>query len=136
MSEPTTGPERVRTSPKRSVVLDVLAAGEPFRSAQDIHHQLRAAGQKVGLSTVYRNLQALAADGAVDTLRNEDGEVLYRRCDEAAHHHHLVCRSCGRVEEIEGPAVEHWAEKAATQHGYADVSHVVEIFGVCPRCAG
>lgn len=129
-------PTRVRTSPKRSVVLDVLKSGAPFRSAQEIHHELRGKDAKIGLSTVYRNLQALAADGEVDTLRNEEGEVLYRRCGEAAHHHHLVCRSCGKVEEVEGPAVEHWAEKAAAQHGFADVSHVVEIFGVCPRCAG
>jgi Fur family ferric uptake transcriptional regulator len=129
-------PTRVRTSPKRSVVLDVLIAGAPFRSAQEIHHELRGQGDKVGLSTVYRNLQALAADGAVDTIRNEDGEVLYRRCGGETHHHHLICRACGRVEEIEGPAVEHWAEKAAAQLGFADVSHVIEIFGVCPRCAG
>lgn len=125
---------RVRTSPKRSVVLEVMQPGAPFRSAQDIHHALRSSGEKVGLSTVYRNLQALAADHEVDTLRNEDGEVLYRRCGGVSHHHHLVCRGCGRVEEITGPAVESWAEKAAAQHGYADVSHMVEIFGLCPRC--
>jgi len=123
-----------RTSPKRSVVLDVVSESDVFRSAQEIHHVLRGRGERVGLSTVYRNLQALAAAEQVDTLRNEDGEVLYRRCGDT-HHHHLVCRSCGRVEEIRGPAVERWAAKAADEHGYSDVAHTLEIFGVCPRCA-
>ncbi len=125
----------VRTSPKRSVVLDVVGESDVFRSAQEIHHVLRGRGERVGLSTVYRNLQALAAAEQVDTLRNEDGEVLYRRCGTSRHHHHLVCRECGRVEEIGGPAVERWASKAADDHGFTDVAHTVEIFGVCPGCA-
>jgi Fur family ferric uptake transcriptional regulator len=127
----TTG---TRTSPKRSVVLDVVRESDAFRSAQEIHHVLRGRGARVGLSTVYRNLQALAAEHEVDTLRNEEGEVLYRRCG-VSHHHHLVCRECGRVEEIRGPAVERWAARAADQHGFTDVEHTAEVFGICPDCA-
>jgi len=63
-------------------------------------------------------------------LRAEDGEALYRRCS-ATHHHHLVCRSCGRTVEVDGPAVERWADRVAAEHGYADVSHTLEIFGTC-----
>lgn len=122
-----------RASTKRTAVEEILGDSDAFRSAQEIHHQLRARGTAVGLATVYRSLQALAEDDAVDTLRNEDGEVLYRKCS-ARHHHHLVCRSCGRVEEIEGPAVERWADKAAAEHGFTDVAHTVEIFGLCPAC--
>lgn len=128
---PATTPRR--TSTKRTAVEEILGDSDAFRSAQEIYHQLRARGTAVGLATVYRSLQALAEDHAVDTLRNEDGEVLYRKCS-ARHHHHLVCRSCGRVEEIEGPAVERWADKAATEHGFTDVAHTVEIFGLCPAC--
>lgn len=122
-----------RASTKRTAVEEILGDSDAFRSAQEIHHQLRARGTAVGLATVYRSLQALAEDDAVDTLRNEDGEVLYRKCS-ARHHHHLVCRSCGRVEEIEGPAVERWADTAAAEHGFTDVAHTVEIFGLCPAC--
>lgn len=50
------------------------------------------------------------------------------------HHHHLVCRACGRTVEVAGPAVESWADRVAAQHGYADVSHTLEIFGTCPTC--
>ncbi len=67
-------------------------------------------------------------------LRTDDGEAVYRRCSRS-HHHHLVCRRCGRTVEVEGPAVERWAEKVADEHGYTDVSHQVEIFGTCPACS-
>lgn len=123
-----------RTSQKRRAVREVVSQLDAFRSAQEIHHLLREQGASVGLSTVYRNLAALAEDDEVDTLRNEDGEVLYRKCS-TKHHHHLVCRACGRVEEIEGPAVERWAQGAAAKHGFVDPSHTIEIFGLCPDCA-
>ena len=67
-------------------------------------------------------------------LRTEDGEAIYRRCSDA-HHHHLVCRSCGATIEVEGPAVERWTRAIAAEHGYSDVSHTLEIFGTCPGCA-
>jgi Fur family ferric uptake transcriptional regulator len=116
---------------KREVILGALRGGEDFLSAQDVHANLRAAGRKVGLATVYRTLQALLEEGQVDAMRNEAGEVTYRSCESDRHHHHLVCRVCGRTVEVEGPAVEKWADSTAERHGYRDVSHTVEIFGVC-----
>lgn len=119
-----------RTSSKRDIVLGVLEDGEDFKSAQDIHAALRVSGEKVGLATIYRTLQQLSTSGEVDVLRNETGEATYRSCSQT-HHHHLVCRVCGRTVEVKGPAVERWTESIATKHGYRDVSHTVEIFGVC-----
>ena len=133
MTPPTPPARSPRASRKRSALVDLLAGLESFSSAQEIHRALRQRGETVGLSTVYRNLQALAETGDLDTLRHEDGEVLYRKCGDR-HHHHLVCRTCGRVVEVTGPAVERWAEAAATEHGFADVAHTVEIFGVCSEC--
>ena len=123
-----------RTSSKRTAVLDTVNSLDAFTSAQDIHLAMRNQGDRVGLATVYRSLQTLADDDEVDTLRNEDGELLYRKCS-PKHHHHLVCRACGRVEEIGGPAVERWAAKAADEHGFTDISHTVEVFGLCPNCS-
>ena len=102
-------------------------------SAQEIHDLLRRGGDHVGLSTVYRTLQALADAGEVDVLRTEGGEAVYRRCSDT-HHHHLVCRSCGATVEVEGPAVEKWTRAVAAEHGYSDVSHTLELFGTCPAC--
>lgn len=122
-----------RLTRQQRAVAEALAAADDFRSAQEIHEQLRAAGDPVGLSTVYRTLQAFADAGEVDVLRSEGGESVYRRCS-TRHHHHLVCRSCGATVEVEGPAVERWASAVAAEHGYVEVSHTLEIFGTCPDC--
>jgi Fur family ferric uptake transcriptional regulator len=125
-----------RSTRQRAAVLTVLDAEEAFRSAQEIHHELVRRGDAVGLSTVYRSLAAMSAAEEVDTLLRDDGETLYRRCRGATHHHHLVCRDCGATVEVDGPAVERWAERVATEHGYDDVSHTLEIFGRCASCRG
>lgn len=122
-----------RSTRQRAAVSSVLDEQDEFRTAQEIHAALRQAGEAVGLTTVYRTLQALADSEEVDVLRNADGETAYRRCSKG-HHHHLVCRACGRTVEVEGPAVERWADKVAAEHGYTDVSHTLEIFGTCADC--
>jgi len=120
---------------QREAVLALLDDTEEFRSAQDLHGLLRRRGERVGLTTVYRALQAMADAGEVDVLRPTGGEAVYRRCAREAHHHHLVCRDCGRTEEVEGPAVERWAERTAREHGFIDVSHTLEVFGRCRACS-
>jgi ABC-type Zn uptake system ZnuABC Zn-binding protein ZnuA len=90
---------------------------------------------EVGARAVYRHLQALADAGQVDVLRTDDDEAVYRRCPTDGHHHHLVCRSCGRSVEVEGPEVQAWAAAIAGRHGFTDVSHTVEAFGACANCA-
>ena len=112
----------------------MLADLSGFRSAQDIHAELRHRDERIGLTTVYRHLQVLSEDGVVDTLRDEDGETLYRRCETRAHHHHVTCRTCGRSVEVEERTVERWAERVAAEAGFVDVDHTVEIFGICPGC--
>ena len=124
----------VRSTRQRTAVAEALERIDGFRSAQDLHEMLRHDGASVGLTTVYRHLQALADAGQVDVLRNDDGESVYRRCPTEAHHHHLVCRSCGRSVEVDGPEVEAWASSIAAAHGFTDVSHTVEVFGTCTSC--
>lgn len=125
----------VRTTRQRTAVAELLGRVDGFRSAQELHDLLRQDGASVGLTTVYRHLQALADSGQIDMLRTDGGEAVYRRCPTASHHHHLVCRDCGRSVEIEGPEVEAWAASVALQHGFTDGTHTVEVFGTCAACA-
>lgn len=124
-----------RMTRQRSAVAALLADVGDFRSAQQLHELLRDRGSEVGLATVYRTLQALAEAGDVDVLRTADGEARYRRCSRREHHHHLVCRRCGTAEEIEGPGVEAWAAALGAAHGYRDVTHTMELSGICAACA-
>ncbi len=123
-----------RTTRQRVAVAELLAEADEFHSAQQIHAALRERGVQVGLATVYRNLGTMAELGQVDTLVRDDGETLYRKCSDV-HHHHLVCRRCGRTVEIAGPGVERWADTVAAEHGFSDVSHQLELFGLCAACA-
>ena len=123
-----------RSTKQRAAISEVVQDLSNFHSAQDIHAELAKRGSSVGLSTVYRALAAMATDGDVDTLLRDDGETLYRQCDEAAHHHHLVCRQCGATIEVDGPPVETWTQRIAAEHDFDDVSHTLEIFGRCANC--
>ena len=131
MTEQTHTP--VRQTRQRTAVKAALEGRDEFMSAQQLHDVLRHQGQSVGLTTVYRSLQGLADAGEVDLLVTDDGETVYRRCS-PEHHHHLVCRSCGRTVEIAGPAVEAWADAIARENGFTQISHTLELFGVCREC--
>jgi Fur family transcriptional regulator, ferric uptake regulator len=122
-----------RSTKQRAAVASLLEQLEEFRSAQELHEELRTRGEGIGLTTVYRTLQSLAEAGEVDVLRIRGGEAVYRRCS-SHHHHHLVCRDCGHTVEVEGPAVERWAEKVAAENGFSQISHTVEVFGTCADC--
>ncbi|MCJ0892939.1 MULTISPECIES: Fur family transcriptional regulator [Rhodococcus] len=124
----------VRATKQRSAISDLLDTIEEFKSAQDLHDELRKRGEGIGLTTVYRTLQTLADAGTVDVLRTDNGESVYRRCS-SGHHHHLVCRSCGFTVEVEGPTVEKWSQSVAESNGFSDVSHTIEIFGTCSQCS-
>lgn len=125
----------VRSTRQRAAIVALLDDVDGFRSAQDLHDELRRRGENIGLTTVYRTLQSLASADLIDAVRTDSGESVYRRCDAPHHHHHLVCRNCGSAVEVSGRDVESWAAEVAAAHGFSDVSHTIELFGTCAECA-
>jgi Fur family transcriptional regulator, ferric uptake regulator len=123
-----------RQTRQRAEILDLLDDVDEFRSAQQLHELLRARGSGVGLATVYRTVQSLSEAGDVDVLRTPEGESVYRRCAQRSHHHHLVCRTCGRTVEIDAGEAESWAAQVAAVHGFDDVEHTIELVGTCASC--
>ncbi len=124
-----------RSTKQREALVSVLDEVDGFRTAQQLHGMLVDRGDKVGIATVYRSLQLLADAELVDVIHSDEGEASYRRCS-TRHHHHLVCRVCGRAVEAQAPAVETWVDAMAAEHGFSDVSHDLEIFGTCADCTG
>ena len=124
-----------RNTRQRDAVATALADSVGFVSAQTLHARLKAEGDTLGLATVYRNLASLVDDERADVLTSPDGENLYRACSTSRHHHHLICRQCGKTVEIEADAVEEWAQAIASTHGFTDARHVVDVFGICASCA-
>jgi len=125
-----------RMTKQRAAIAELLDSTHDFKSAQQLHDLLRERGETAGLATVYRTLQNLAEAGELDALRTEEGEMLYRMCERAEHHHHLVCRSCGKTVEIDGPTVEDWAQRVGGSFGFSEIEHTIELFGTCAQCAG
>lgn len=123
-----------RNTPQREAVRAALAEARGFVSAQRLHEMLRGEGSKIGLATVYRSLAALAQAGEADSLQSPDGENLFRSCETRGHHHHLICRSCGETRELEAAVVEEWAARVGAEHGFTDIGHVVDLFGICADC--
>jgi Fur family ferric uptake transcriptional regulator len=132
----------MRNTRQAGVIEAALRGADGFRTAQQLFSTLRERGEQIGLTTVYRYLNLLTEHGRADVVHTVDGEAQYRLCGpgddragdgEPAHHHHVVCRVCGRSVEVNGPEVEAWAVRVATAAGYTDISHTVEVFGLCPE---
>ncbi len=129
---PASSPKR--NTWQREAVRAHLAAVPGFVSAQQLHAMLRDEGSTIGLATVYRNLALLAEAGDADSLQSPDGENLFRSCSTKAHHHHLICRACGTTVELEARVVEDWASRVAAEHGFGEIEHVIDLFGLCENC--
>lgn len=138
MTDAARVPARLRATRQAAAVEEALRDVDGFRTAQQLFDELRRRGDRVGLSTVYRHLNLLAEQGRADVVHRGDGETQFRLCgtaDDAVddHHHHVVCRTCGRSVEVSGPEVEAWAKRVASRAGYTEVTHTVEVFGLCPE---
>ncbi|MFF5505092.1 Fur family transcriptional regulator [Streptomyces roseolus] len=129
-----TGTSR-RTSRRRAAVQQALAGHAEFVSAQQLHGLMNESDVRVGLTTVYRALQALERSGAADVVQDGDGERLYRyRRPGAGHCHYLLCRRCRRHEPLDTDAVEEWVAAVVRSSGFTDVEHTLELSGVCSGC--
>lgn len=131
-------PGRQRTTRQAQAIEAALAEADGFRTAHDLFTSIRAGGERIGLTTVYRHLSLLADTHRADVVHTGDGEAQYRLCGprdsaNADHHHHIVCRVCGRSIEVSGPEVEAWADRVAAAAGFTEITHTVELFGLCPE---
>lgn len=122
----------MRSTQQRTEISAVIESLDGFHSAQEIHALLKQQRKNVGLATVYRTLATMAEQNQIDAI-TFDNEVRYRRCS-PGHHHHIRCRQCGETVEVSAEAVERWATEVAKEHGFSEISHSIEISGLCARC--
>ncbi|HVC86336.1 MAG TPA: Fur family transcriptional regulator [Gaiellaceae bacterium] len=116
-----------------TLVLDYLEAQSCCRGAQEIYDALTVAGRKLGLASVYRMLERLDEHGLVQRIDVGDGIVRYEPA-RAAHHHHLVCAECGKVEPFADQRLEQAIEAVEERSGYSVVGHEVVLRGACAAC--
>lgn len=130
---------RTRDTPRKRALLEVLEGADQFLSAAELHERLCAhlapQGLRVGIATVYNQVRSMTEAGKLDTLYGEDGETRYWLPRREAHHHYLICRSCGRALEIDADPVEEWVASLGASVGFTEVTHTLECSGLCERCA-
>ena len=117
----------------REQVSAVLRREKRYLSAAEIHAILRKSRANVSLSTVYRTLDHLAGKGEASARVDERGETTFVVCDQS-HHHHAVCTSCGKVEDVSCEAIESVASALRSHHGFKLADHEMEFFGTCGAC--
>lgn len=124
-------------TPQRRRIAETLVRAGKALTARQLSEQLQNEGQPVGVMTVYRTLQILAAIGAVYALydpQGEAGEAHYVFCTDR-HHHHLVCSNCWGVWEVDGCSVSEELEaQVARRTGFRVTGHRLDFHGLCATC--
>lgn len=120
------------TSPRRALAT-LIARREGHFTAEDLLAESRRSRAGVTRATIFRSLDVLAELGLVERLDLPSGEHAFVAC-EPAHHHHIVCSSCGGSTEVADNGLEAVAAAIAAQSGYRVDTHRLELFGLCPAC--
>ena len=121
-------PAQARLTPQRRAVLEAIENSDGPFTAVELFERARRSKPRLGLATTYRTLELLRRTGSLHALAG----AAYIRCS-PEHHHHLVCLSCGSVEDTELCATP--SQQALTRrHGFREESHELEIYGTCRNC--
>ncbi len=119
----------------RLKILDIFRKGEVrHMSAEDVYRALMAEGVEIGLATVYRVLTQFEQAGLLERSQFDSGKAVFE-LNEGDHHDHLVCTSCGLVEEFYDGEIERRQQQVAKDHAFVLTGHAMALYGLCPKCA-
>jgi len=126
----------LKATPKRIAILDILASEPVYVSPESVWQKMKGRFGKIGLSTVYRNLEDLAEGGLIIKILHPDRKLYYYFCHnaEGSHHHHFVCVSCRRVLDLSFCGLEEIRKEVETKLRGTVVAHLLQVFGLCERC--
>ena len=123
-----------RMTPQRLMILSAIEDSENHISAEEIHAQVVAKYPNINISTVYRTLELLERLGMVTKTDLGEGRVRYHPAKKG-HHHHLVCRECGAIIDLDESLLAHLKEALLREYGFiADLRHLA-ILGRCVNCS-
>ncbi|HUY11932.1 MAG TPA: transcriptional repressor [Candidatus Dormibacteraeota bacterium] len=118
----------------REAIAQILQGEPRFLSAAQVCARLVAAGHRVSRATVYRTLERLAAKGEASLRVGARGEATFIHCEPEGHHHHAICRLCGRVEEVACGTLDAFVDRLHAINGFTLDEHALEFYGRCRSC--
>lgn len=121
-----------RLTPQRRVILDILHQGDAHLTADAIFEQVKDRVTGVNRSTVYRTLELMESLGLVVKAELHGAHVYHH--SEEGHHHHLKCRSCGRISELPEKSLESLIHSLRENQGFEPDLHHIVISGLCLDC--
>jgi Fur family ferric uptake transcriptional regulator len=121
------------TLPRRKILEILEKKATSHMTAEDVYHQLRDAGEDVGLATVYRVLTQFENAGLVTKHHFEGGHSVYE-LNQGEHHDHILCVKCGKVEEFLDEVIEQHQAAIAKKAGFTMTDHCLYIYGICSDC--
>jgi len=123
------------TSQRGSVLDTILENTGKHLSAEEIYDLVKINCPEIGLATVYRTMQVLDELGLVYKNNFDDGRTRYEITQNEDHqHHHLVCRKCGKVIEVEEDLLEQLEHQVEKKYNFSITNHKVKFFGYCNEC--
>jgi Fur family transcriptional regulator, ferric uptake regulator len=124
----------LRSTGQRRVIIDTFFESSEHLTLDQLLKRVKASDPRVGYATVYRTMKMLVEGGIVHEHKFGDGFTRFELADSEAHHDHLICVECGKIEEFEEPLIEELQARIATRHGFQVTDHKHEIYGVCASC--
>lgn len=118
---------QLKVTPQRLAILDIMLAAHTYLSPEEVQLQLHG---KIGLPTIYRNLEELSSQGVISKILHPNRQLYYYFCPNSEHHHHFVCLSCRTVQDIHDCGC---AAMAGQIDGQVDL-HIMQALGTCRRC--
>ena len=122
----------IRLTTQRQIIMEELAKVKSHPTANDLYDIVRKRLPRIGLGTVYRNLEVMADNGLV--LKLEVGGTQKRFDAITNPHYHIRCYCCGKVENVEVAVTDDLVTAATDNCRYQVLGHLVEFTGVCPEC--
>ena len=124
----------LKVTPKRIAIIEILMKEPGYLSPEEIWRKMKIQFNRIGLPTVYRNLEELADGNIISKITHPNRQLYYFFCGNNEHHHHFVCLSCRNVDDINFCAIHELRKEVKKKLNAQVVSHILQVNGLCKEC--
>jgi Fe2+ or Zn2+ uptake regulation protein len=126
--------KNLKTTPKRLAILEILIKESVYLSPDEVWKKLKKRFKRIGLPTVYRNLEELSEGNIISKVTHPNRQLYYYLCQNRSHHHHFICLSCRKVEDINFCRLNELEKEVTKKIKGKLLSHIMQVNGLCRHC--